>query len=245
MTTAYVLVDTVDWNGAGYCTLGDPGGGVLGSTIPSSGQDGPGIVFPWLDAGDLTKRVIGKVTSWPAGLNLFVYDDTSFRASAALDGNYVAYVQLYLDLVAVGSPQPVTFTFGSTGVRLSWTEGADTFAAAGVHLGASIAWVEGTDTFAISGEVHSASIASIEGPDTFALVATQTQVGALAWTEGADTFAAVGAFFPQPVLAISVQEGADTFAGTCRIDIELEINPNNLYVGAPRIRLNSGKLPKD
>lgn len=101
---------------SGAVVVGDPGLGVLGSEVPATGEHGGGIAATWLATEDLTKEVRVLITSWPATGTLFVYEDTSFE----YDGESTTFeAQLYLDGVAVGSPQPVTLTIGADPVTLA------------------------------------------------------------------------------------------------------------------------------
>lgn len=88
----------------GYHLSGDGGLGVLGSSIPSTGANGPGILYSGLslpaDAGSEFRVVL---TSVPAGLTIFVEEDSSFTASAVADGTYVCTYDAYQDGVLYGS----------------------------------------------------------------------------------------------------------------------------------------------
>lgn len=95
---------------SGAVVVGVPGLGVLAENIPTTGEHGGGIAATWLVPEDAGKEVRVLVTTWPAAGTLFVFEDTSFE----YDGPSTSFeAQLYLDGVAVGTPQPVMFTVGA------------------------------------------------------------------------------------------------------------------------------------
>lgn len=106
----YDFADTVDWQGAGFDTTGD---WVLGSGVPSTGDNGPGLAYNDLEATDLAKEVCVRITTPPSIGTLYVYPDTSFIYTRPSDGTSVAQYQFYLNRVPVGSPQNVSLTVGS------------------------------------------------------------------------------------------------------------------------------------
>lgn len=96
-------IDAEEWI-PGALLIGDIGGGVLGSSIPATGDDGSAYAYNDLvlpdDAG---KEICGRITSWPVGLTEFtVFEDTSFVA-AGPNGTYSFVYDLYVDYVNVGS----------------------------------------------------------------------------------------------------------------------------------------------
>ena len=105
-------IDTSEWI-SGYLLIGETGLGVLGSAIPSTGDNGAGYAYNDLSLpADAGKEICGRITTWPTAGTLFAYDDTSFEFSGAPDGSYSFQYQLYVDGVAVGSPQTVTLIVG-------------------------------------------------------------------------------------------------------------------------------------
>lgn len=121
---------------SGAVVVGDPGLGVLGSDVPTMGEHGGGIAATWLATEDLTKEVRVLITSWPATGTLFVYEDTSFE----YDGESTTFeAQLYLDGVAVGSPQLVTLTIGGGEVTLTISDAEHAQDATAVALTAGLA----------------------------------------------------------------------------------------------------------
>ena len=94
----------LDWAGI----LGTPYVGVPAEQVPSSGENGAGIAYAWLEfPDDAGKDVRVLITTQPESGTLYVYDDSSFTYSG---GNATAEAQLYLDGVSVGTPQTVTIT---------------------------------------------------------------------------------------------------------------------------------------
>ena len=106
-------VDTSEWI-SGALLIGDAGLGVLGSDIPSSGDNGAGYAYNDLSLpADADKEICGRITTWPSAGTLFAYEDTSFDFSGAPDGVYTFEYQLYVDGVAAGDPATVTLQVGA------------------------------------------------------------------------------------------------------------------------------------
>lgn len=90
--------------------LGSPYVGVLGSLIPTTGEHGGGYAASSVEPEDANKEIRGLVTTWPTLGTLFAFEDTSFT----YDGESDTFAwQMYVDGVAVGSPQTVTITVGA------------------------------------------------------------------------------------------------------------------------------------
>lgn len=105
-------IDTSEWI-SGSLLIGETGLGVLGSAIPSTGDNGAGYAYNDLSLpADAGKEICGRITTWPTAGALFAYEDTSFEFSGAPDGSYSFQYQLYVDGIAVGSPQTVTLIVG-------------------------------------------------------------------------------------------------------------------------------------
>ena len=91
---------------AGALVVGNPGLGVLAEQVPSSGTHGAGFLYPSLQFPlDTGKEVRGFITTWPTLGTLTVYEDSSFEYVG--DSDTFAF-QMYVDGVAVGTPQIVT-----------------------------------------------------------------------------------------------------------------------------------------
>jgi hypothetical protein len=112
--------------------VGGEGFGVLGSEIPSTGDNGAGYTYNDLSLpADANKEICGRITTWPTDGTLYAYEDTSFTFSDAPDGAYFFEYQLYVDGIAVGSPTRVDLVVGDVTVTgtISWTESSDTYSA--------------------------------------------------------------------------------------------------------------------
>jgi hypothetical protein len=162
---------------AGRFHIGDRGGGVLGSSVPATGTDGPGFGYAALILpADANKEFMARILSMTAGLSFAPAEDTSGLATAP-DGTYTITYQPYFDYVARGAPLTDTIIFGS-----------------GTPVTGAAAWTEGPETYAASGVIGSAVVATSswsEGPETYALEAGAYQPvsAAAAWTEGPETYA--------------------------------------------------------
>lgn len=159
MSVDHCTVDTEDWLGSNSCTIGDVGGGVLGSEVAHLGTNGDG--FLWNDVtlpADNNKEICGRITVWPVGLTLRTEEDGRAIASAP-DGVYIAQYQLYVDYVATGPIVPITFTFGTgiISVVMGWTEGNDVvnaqvyFGPIGSPVNANMNWTESDEGIVING----------------------------------------------------------------------------------------------
>lgn len=145
---------------SGAVVVGDPGHGVLGSLIPATGEHGAGYAYSSLELpADASKEIRGLITTWPTLGTLFAFEDTSFT----YDGESDTFAwQMYVDGVAVGSPQTVTLSVG------------DVEAGASGELHATISDITATLTgtaggAGVSGELHatlSDVTASIAGAST-------------------------------------------------------------------------------
>lgn len=78
--------------------------GVLGSQVPSTGQDGPGFLFNDLVLpADATKEVRGFIESFPAAGTFTAEEDSSFTFSGAPNGLYTFSYRYFLDGVDQGT----------------------------------------------------------------------------------------------------------------------------------------------
>ena len=95
----------------GAVVVGVPGLGVLAEAVPSTGEHGAGYLYPSLEfPADAGKEVRGLITTWPTLGTLKAFEDSSFEYDGPTDS--FAF-QMYVDGVAVGTPQAVTVTVGA------------------------------------------------------------------------------------------------------------------------------------
>ena len=95
----------------GAVVVGDPGLGVLAELVPSTGEHGAGYLYASLEfPADTGKEVRGLITTWPTLGTLTAFEDSSFEYDGPTDS--FAF-QMYVDGVAVGTPQTVTVTVGA------------------------------------------------------------------------------------------------------------------------------------
>ena len=197
---------------------GNSGLGVLAELVPSTGEHGAGYLYASLEfPADAGKEVRGLITTWPTLGTLTAFEDSSFEYDGPSD---TFAFQMYVDGVAVGTPQTVTVTVGAGGAgALSAQEtGADTAAIAGSVLvsGALSVTEAGADTASASGNVLvSGSLSAAEqGADTVIIVSGNILAGYFAAQEsGSDTAAASGAVAVSGALSAS-EAGADGFAAS-------------------------------
>lgn len=111
-----IRVDTSSLIPGAVVVSNSAGFGVLAQDVPASGANGPGIAYSSLSfPADTGKEVRIALTSWPTSGTLILYEDTSFE----YDGpSFSTTYQLYLDGVAVGSPQTFSVTLESNPVMV-------------------------------------------------------------------------------------------------------------------------------
>jgi len=140
---------------SGSLVVGDTGHGVLGSEVPSTGDNGAGYLYNDLSLpADASKEVRGEITAWPSAGTLFAYEDSSFEFTGAPDGSYSFTYQLYVDGVATGSPQVSTIDVGSA-VPFSETalQGAVTVSGQSLDLSAGFESTSSTGNITVTGLV--------------------------------------------------------------------------------------------
>jgi len=94
--------------------VGDPGHGVVASSVPSTGEHGPGYIYDQITALSLTtEEVRGLITAQPSAGTLAAFEDSSFEFDAP-DGSYSFSYQLYVDGVLTGTVQTVDLLIGTT-----------------------------------------------------------------------------------------------------------------------------------
>lgn len=122
------MLRNLNQSSGGQRVCGTPKSGVLGSLIPSTGDNGAGYTYNDLSLpADNTKEICGRITSWPSAGTLTAYEDTSFEFSGAPDGAYSFQYQLYVDGVAVGSPSTVSLAVGTASAQFSVTTDSPVF----------------------------------------------------------------------------------------------------------------------
>ncbi len=95
---------------SGSVTVGTSGLGIKAENIPSTGDAGSSFLYDDLAfPADTGKEIRGRITTWPALGSIFIDEDGSFNYTGP--STYFAY-QLYVDGVAVGTPQWVTIVVG-------------------------------------------------------------------------------------------------------------------------------------
>ena len=97
-----VRVDTVPWI-PGFCIVGNTGLGVIASTVPTGGANGPPFGYGDLQAPDLSQEVRWLIRTWPSAGTLTPAEDGSFVFDGAPPGTYSFYVDAYLAGKFVGT----------------------------------------------------------------------------------------------------------------------------------------------
>ena len=91
---------------SGAVVVGVPGLGVPAEAVPSTGEHGAGYLYDSLEfPADNGKEVRGLITTWPTLGTLTAFEDSSFEYDGPSD---TFAFQMYVDGVAVGTPQTVT-----------------------------------------------------------------------------------------------------------------------------------------
>ena len=111
----------------GALVVGHRGLGVLGSDIPSTGDNGAGYLYNDLTLpADAGKEVRGLILTQPSAGSLFAYEDSSFEFSGAPDGIYTFTYRLYVDGVDTGTGTS-TLQVGSPVAAISVVTASPTF----------------------------------------------------------------------------------------------------------------------
>lgn len=98
---------------AGAMVCGNRGLGVLGSAVPSTGDNGPGYLYNDLTLpADSGKEVRGLILTTPSAGTFKRYEDSSFTLAGAPDGTYTFTYRLYSDGTDLGTAT-ATITIGS------------------------------------------------------------------------------------------------------------------------------------
>jgi hypothetical protein len=171
-----VRVDTASLI-AGKVVVGDRGLGVLGSTIPSTGEHGAALLYNDLDLpAEDNDEFRALITDWPVGLTLFVNEDSSFTASGA-DGEYVGEYEGFKNGVSYGTAE---FTITIGGATTHATSGALASDAATVAGSATHLTLHATSGALEAGSATTAGTAAHQHVATGAIEATTATVAGTA-----------------------------------------------------------------
>lgn len=104
---------------SGALVVGNRGLGVLGSSIPATGETGPGFLYNDLSLpADANKEVRGLILTTPSAGEFFANEDSSFTFVGAPDGLYSFSYRLYVDGVDSGTGT-ATLAVGSAVANLT------------------------------------------------------------------------------------------------------------------------------
>ena len=200
-----IRVDTSSWI-TGAIVVGNRGLGVLGASIPATGDNGASFLYNDLSLpADNGKEICGRITSWPASGTLAAYEDGSFDFSGAADGTYSFQYTLLVDGVSNGTGT-VSLQVGSpvTSFAITTADAAAAFAAR-VSPVAAFNLSTGSATFA-------------GGAGTLAAAAFSVT------TEGA-TSALSARVVPQASVAITTGDALAAFSGTSKPVAVFSLSP--------------------
>lgn len=113
----------------GAMVIGDVGLGVIGSEVPSSGDDGAGYLYNDITLpDDANKEIRGYITTWPTDGTLYAYEDSSFIywPNPSFVGTDTFLYQLYIDGVASGSPILVELVVVGRTITVTFSDVAQT-----------------------------------------------------------------------------------------------------------------------
>lgn len=181
----------------GALVVGHRGLGVLGSDIPSTGDNGAGYLYNDLTLpADANKEVRGLILTQPSAGSLFAYEDSSFEFSGAPDGSYTFTYRLYVDGVDSGTGT-TTLTVGSPVAAVSAVTASPTFSGSASVDGTP---AEATISVMTASPVFSGSAQST--PTTGCTIAAAT---------ASPTF--TGSCACQPIAIITATTATPTFSG--------------------------------
>lgn len=237
--------------------LGNRGLGVLGSTIPSTGDNGPSYMYNDLSLpADNDKEYKGFIETPPASGTFFAYEDGSFDYTGP-SGSFV--YRLFEDGVDKGtgtvtlnmSSTPVATigwaeqndAFASTGalrdnLSLAWTDADDVYSissnvASGTNT-TQLSWTESNDVFALSGNVSSASISGslgwVDANDTFSVQVTGSLSASNNWSEASDTFSINAAALIDVTMSVAWIDSNDLFNIVASVPVTTSNIPSKIKV---------------
>lgn len=118
---------------SGAIVVGDAGHGVLAQQIAATGDYGPGYAYSSLSfPADNDKEIRGHITTQPTLGTLAAFENTSFTYTGP-NGTHTFQYQIYVDGVALGTPQTGTINVGGGG---GGTSGSASGTTAAVQLSA-------------------------------------------------------------------------------------------------------------
>jgi hypothetical protein len=142
-----VRVSSTPWI-ADSVVVGDVGGGVAASTVPSTGENGPALLYQFVVDNTLTtEEVRALITSPPVDGDLFVYEDTSFVYDGPVPASFT--IQPYVDYVATGDAIVVNISSGS--VSFTTEAGSFTITGGDVVFAANTGTLLDSGTFTLAG----------------------------------------------------------------------------------------------
>lgn len=161
---------------SGKSIWGGRGLGVLAEDIPSTGQDGPGFLYPSLELpADNGKEIRGHVLTFPES---FAPDEySSFVHDPATDGTRTATVQIYADGVAVGSPITVSLNVGAAAIVEVSSDSLVSLSVvtAGGHTKTLLALANGTASISVVDQIGTTIIHDVDSSSLSALSFVDTQ----------------------------------------------------------------------
>jgi hypothetical protein len=172
---------------SGSIVCGNRGLGVLASTVPSTGDDGPGYIYNDLSLpGDAAKEVRGLILTVPTDGLFYAYEDSSFAFTGAATGSYTFTYRLFSDGADEGTATgylTVGYVVGLTG--LSATIAAGT--------------VKPSATVAVAGQAATTAIGTVTPATTVAVVGLSATIaaGTVKATAGSAGQSATGISVPQ------------------------------------------------
>ena len=150
---------------SGALVVGNRGLGVLGSAVPSTGDNGAGYLYNDLSLpADASKEVRGLILTQPSAGTLYAYEDSSFEFTGAPDGTYTFTYRLYVDGADTGVGT-VNLQVGSPVAAVSATTALPSFSGSasvdGTPATVTISATTALPAFSGSASVSSAAAASI------------------------------------------------------------------------------------
>ena len=186
---------------SGAVVFGTAGHGVLGSAVPTTGDDGGSLIDLYLTRPyDNDVEVRWRVTGVSAGVTIRSDENGAATVTVPSDGTHWIDYEIYKAGVLFTSDRANFIVGANTGAMAATESGSDTASAAGYRsaFGLMAATESGADTAAIAGGVvNSGELSANEvGSDTASIFAAEaTNSGQMSATEiGSDTAQVLGGF---------------------------------------------------